>query len=163
MGTITFTQWLCVIVLSSLDHSPLSLELSFLAAQRAKFLEGLGLILQERGRLPRGIKPQELFFLGLFSLLEAIVKQPLKTVLEDVPLDAGLMDALLRGASRYAPWLNMLIAYQRGEWDTALELAASHSLEESDLSSAWAFALRWSAGFFFPDREARRRSLRPLL
>jgi EAL and modified HD-GYP domain-containing signal transduction protein len=151
MGTTTFTQWLCVTVLASLHRRPFSTELSLLASQRAKFLERLGLALQERNRLPKGIKPQGLFFLGLFSLLEAIARLPLQTVLQGVPLATKIMDALLGKASVYSPWLTMFTAYQRGEWETALALAADYGLEERDLFSAWAFALRWSSEFFSPD------------
>jgi EAL and modified HD-GYP domain-containing signal transduction protein len=156
MGTVTFTQWLCVSVLASLDHSPMSIELSFLASQRAKFLERLGLLLQKRGCLPPDIMPQELFFLGLFSLLEAIAKLPLTTILEGVPLEAEVINALLGRESRYAGWLTILAAYQRGEWEVAIRLAADYGLEESDMSSAWAFALRWSSEFFFPEQMAHQ-------
>lgn len=153
MGSDVFTQWLCVAVLSSLDRNPTSFELSFLASQRGKFLEQIGIALQNRGSLPTDVTIQELFLLGLFSLLEAIVKLPLATILQGVPLDPGIIDALTGTKSRYSPWFDLLTRYLHGEWEAALALGAEHGLEESDLSAAWAYALNWSAEFFPPESQ----------
>ncbi|MDR3358426.1 MAG: HDOD domain-containing protein [Desulfovibrio sp.] len=149
MGNVTFTQWLCVNVLGTLDGGPAAFELSFLASQRAKFLESLGETARARSRLPSGIDPQELFLTGLFSLLESILKIPLATLLDGLPLNPGVLDALLGKQSPYSPWLDMLVHYQRGEWDEAIELAERSGLTEADLAAAWAGALGWSSDFFF--------------
>jgi EAL and modified HD-GYP domain-containing signal transduction protein len=155
MGNVTFTQWLCVNVLGTLDDGPAAFELSFLASQRAKFLESLGETARARSRLPSGMEPQELFLTGLFSLLESILKIPLASLLEGVPLNPGVLDALLGKQSPYSPWLDMLEYYQRGEWDEAIELAENSGLTEADLAAAWTDALSWSSDFFFAGSRCR--------
>ncbi|MDR1776515.1 MAG: HDOD domain-containing protein [Desulfovibrio sp.] len=148
MGHVTFSQWLCVNVLGGLDDSPAAFEMSFLASQRAKFLESLGETARAAGHLPSGVEPQELFLTGLFSLLESILKTPLTTILEGVPMNPSVLDALLGKESSYSVWLNMLEHYLRGEWDEAIDLAESLGLSEADLSAAWTMALGWSSDFF---------------
>ncbi|MDR2574081.1 MAG: HDOD domain-containing protein [Desulfovibrio sp.] len=148
MGHVTFTQWLCVNVLGALDDGPAAFELAFLASQRAKFLEILGEKARDCSRLPSGIEPQTLFLAGLFSLLESILKIPLTSILDGVPLVPGMLDALLGKKSPYSLWLDILEHYQRGEWDEAIGLAEGVGLTEADLSAAWTYSLNWSSDFF---------------
>jgi EAL and modified HD-GYP domain-containing signal transduction protein len=149
MGNLTFSRWLCVNVLGTLSEGPVSFEISFLASQRAKFLETLGGISRACSRLPVEVTPQELFLTGLFSLLEALLKTSLVVVLEGVPLKPAVLDALMgKKDSPYSLWLDMLEFYQRGEWDEAIALAENVGLTEADLSHAWTDALGWSSDFF---------------
>ena len=82
---------------------------------------------------------------------------PLTTILEGAPLEAEIVNTLLGKESRYADWLAILLACQRGEWDAVIVLAADYGIVESDLFSAWASALRWSSEFFSPNKTTRRR------
>lgn len=148
VGPVTFMQWICVSVLATLENSPISNEMAFLASQRAKFLETLGKHIDSRHLLPPGVTPASLFLTGLFSLLESLMGMPLTDALEGVPLEPEVIAALSGGTSLYTPWLKVMNHYERGEWDDAVPLARQLHLSESDLVGAYAAALEWSAVFF---------------
>ncbi|MDL2210498.1 HDOD domain-containing protein [Desulfovibrio sp. OttesenSCG-928-O18] len=148
VGPITFMQWLCVSVLATLENSPISHELAFLASQRAKFLESLGKHLDSRRLLPPGVSVSSLFLTGLFSLLESVMGMPLADALDGVPLEPEVVTALSGGVSLYTPWIKLMNHYERGEWDEAIPLARQLHLAESDLTEAYGKALEWSAVFF---------------
>lgn len=154
VGPITFMQWLCVSVLATLENSPISHELAFLASQRAKFLEALGRELDMRRLLPPDITPAFLFLTGLFSLLENVMGMPLADILEGVALEPAIFTALTGGTSMYTPWCRLMDYYERGEWDKCLPIASQLHLTESDLSAAYAKAIEWSAAFFGRNEEA---------
>ncbi|CAK7009238.1 MAG: Cyclic di-GMP phosphodiesterase CdgJ [Desulfovibrio sp.] len=148
VGPITFMQWLCVSVLATLENSPISHELAFLASQRAKFLENLGKALDSRRLLPPDVSTSSLFLTGLFSLLENVMGMPLADVLDGVPLEEAVFVALTGGMSLYTPWFRLMNHYERGEWDKCMGIARQLSLSEQDLATAYTNALEWSAKFF---------------
>lgn len=148
VGRTTFMQWLCVNVLASMESGPVSREMALLAAQRAKFLETLGAILDRRGILPRGVLSQDLFLTGLFSLLASLLGLPVDEVLEDIPLGGGVLEALKGEESSYSSWLRLMELHEQGLWEESLSIAGSLGLTNVDLSAAYADAVAWSASFF---------------
>ena len=148
VGPVMFMQWLCVNVLATLENSLVSHELAFLASQRAKFLECLGKDLSLRKKLPQGITVSSLFLTGLFSLLESVMRMPLKEILDGVPLDGAVFTALTGGESPYSPWIALMDLYERGQWDESLVIARQLGLTERSLTNAYSKALDWSSIFF---------------
>lgn len=148
VGSLTFIKWLCVSVLATLENTPISHELAFLASQRARFLEGLGKTLEGRGKLPQGVTTTALFLTGLFSLLENLMGVPLSVALEGVPLEPEVLTALTGGTSVYTPWYSLMNHYERGEWHACIPIAATLDLSESEMAEAYGKALKWNAAFF---------------
>ncbi len=148
VGRLTFAQWLCVNVLATLDSGAMAQELAFLSSQRAKFLESLGLTLRGRGMMTVEIAPHDLFLAGLFSLFESFMNMPMEKLLEGIPLNPGVADALSGKESPYTPWLKLALSYERGEWEASLPTARSLGLTEAELSAAYAEAVKWSSTFF---------------
>ena len=66
---------------------------------------------------------QEIFLLGLFSMLDAIIGQPMVSVLRELPIPSDLKDALIARSGPLAPILDLVVAYERGEWECAQSLA----------------------------------------
>lgn len=148
VGSMTFMQWICVNVLATLENSPVSHEMAFLASHRAKFLECLGKYLAARLQLTPGLSASSLFLTGLFSLLESVMRMPLAEILDGVPLNQAVYDALLGKKSPYSVWLKLMDHYERGEWEKSISLAHTLNLTKKDLSDAYSQALEWSSLFF---------------
>lgn len=148
VGPVTFMQWLCVNVLANLDNSRSSHDLAYLASQRAKFLETLGGGLAAKKMLVPPVTVSSLFLIGLFSLLESVIRLPLEEILEGVPLEPDVLNALSGKESPYTPWLSLMNLYERGEWEKSLTLARTLHLTEKDLTTAYTKALDWSSIFF---------------
>ncbi len=148
LGRNTFMQWLCVNVLATLESGPVSREMAYLAAERAKFLETLGVTLQRRGALGRGVLPQDLFLTGLFSLLDSLLGMSVDEVLEDIPLSEDVAAALKGEKSAYGPWLSLVRLHEQGDWQAVARVAKTLKLKDEELSLAYVKAVEWSASFF---------------
>lgn len=90
-------------------------ELINLAMSRARFCELLALHSAARD------KSKDIFILGLFSTLDAMLDMPMPAILEKLPLAKNLHDGLVDRTGPYAPYLDMVLAYEQREKTKCLE------------------------------------------
>ena len=139
LGDAGVRKWVAVIVLANLAmHKPR--ELMITALIRGRLCE---LIAPSAGMESR---KSELFLMGLFSLLDAILEQPMKTLLEEIPLAADVRSALLDepSDSPVARLHNLLEAYERGQWDATTRLSAQLGIDETALPALYVDAVAWA-------------------
>lgn len=103
---------------------------------RAKFCE-----LIAKGN---GSNPSELFTLGLFSLIDAILDDSMENILSKLPLTEGIKGALLEKKGKQYDYLQMAVAYQRGDWKHVSEMADDLQLNEEKLPQNFAEAVTWA-------------------
>jgi EAL and modified HD-GYP domain-containing signal transduction protein len=84
------------------------------------------------------------FLLGMCSLLDAILEQPMEAVVSQLPLAAEVRWALLGEQNERRALLDCVIAYERGEWDRFDKLASKAGITDVILRSAYQEALRWT-------------------
>ena len=85
------------------------------------------------------------FLLGMCSLLDAILEVPMPHILAHLPLPEEA-DAALRGQdNRSRRLLDCVIAYEHGDWDHYMTLAARAGLGPNAVPSAYGQALKWFA------------------
>jgi EAL and modified HD-GYP domain-containing signal transduction protein len=84
------------------------------------------------------------FLLGMCSLLDVILEQPMREVLDQLPVDADIRAALLGAPNERRALLDCVIAYERGEWDRFDDLAARAGTSPDVLREAYHEALRWT-------------------
>jgi len=89
----------------------------------------------------------EYFLLGLCSLLDAILRQPLERAVADIPLSDFVREALLGDQRPARSILDAVVAYERGEWDAAIAAIAPLGLPVPALPRAYAEALEWPRAF----------------
>lgn len=128
LGELSLRKWLSLMMLSYMAEDKPS-ELLRLSIQRAAFCEMLAL------RLPAAKKQAQHFFTaGMFSLLDALLDQPMETVLRELALAGDMRDALLgKGVSLLAKILYLVKLYEQGQWQKAIQLAQHAGLEAVDL------------------------------
>ena len=160
LGRQKFHQWLCVTILAELDAAPLSRELAYASALRGKFLEVLARRSNEiLARRNKTAIPQQqgmdtsLFLLGLFSLLENILGIPIEHVRDALPMEEEMVDALVKGTGPYAPWLDLLDAYECGAWDRVDTSVAQLGQSPTVLKASYTEAVLWAADIFISDQQ----------
>jgi EAL and modified HD-GYP domain-containing signal transduction protein len=84
------------------------------------------------------------FLLGLCSLLDVMLCRPMRTVLEEMPLPMGIRNALLGEPNSERSILDMVIAYQSGDFDAAEATARRTGLQAAMLPEVYTDALRWA-------------------
>jgi EAL and modified HD-GYP domain-containing signal transduction protein len=98
------------------------------------------------------------FLLGICSLLDAILEQPMEIVLQDLPVKGEIRAALLGEANNPRALLDCVIAYERGDWDRSETLATSARLNGAVLPGAYSEALSWARDINTSTTSARPRS-----
>jgi EAL and modified HD-GYP domain-containing signal transduction protein len=107
LGLNALKKWVMLITLSASDTQPQ--ELINAALIRAKTCENIA------GKL--GYKSETAFTIGMFSLLDAIMSQPLEQLVENLPLMAEVKTALLRREGELGELLSAVVQYETGDWD----------------------------------------------
>jgi len=97
-------------------------ELVVTSVIRASFCEGL---LMELGLDDHA---QDGFLLGLFSMIDAFLGQPLAEAVERLPLSDEVRAALLGGDNVLRRIYNVVLAWERGAWDEVSMAAAALGL-----------------------------------
>ncbi len=113
-------------------------ELICMACIRGKFCELLG----EASK--REVKVTELFTVGMFSLLDAILDQPMSKIIDKIPLSQNLATALVAKKGLLAAFLILVIAYERGRWLVVSKIAEKLAIPEAEIPPLYLKACKWS-------------------
>lgn len=115
LGVEKLRPWTILSVLASIADKPA--ELAVVALIRARFCQRAG---EPLGIASRG----ELFTLGLFSVIDALMDAPMPDVLASLALPAEVREALVGRRGPRGLLLNCLGVLERGEFDRAEKLVA---------------------------------------
>ncbi|WP_127478116.1 EAL and HDOD domain-containing protein [Sulfurivermis fontis] len=132
LGLATVRNWATLLLLSQIDnHKPR--ELMTIALIRARMCELLSVT-------DSAIDSNQAFTAGLFSLLDAILDQPMETLLDQLPLSMPIKLALLDREGPLGALLKAVVCYERGEWDGVVLRGAV----AIDYNSAYLAAVKWA-------------------
>jgi EAL and modified HD-GYP domain-containing signal transduction protein len=110
MGLKEVKKWFALGVLGQLtDDKPH--ELMLRALTRAKLAEELA------PNLGMAERSSELFLLGMFSLIDAVLDSEMTEIMEELPLDQQIKKALLGYDCRLRTALDMILSYEKAEWE----------------------------------------------
>jgi EAL and modified HD-GYP domain-containing signal transduction protein len=137
LGVRELRRWASLVALTCLAEDAAA-EVTHSALVRARFCEGLA------EKLEMQEATQSLFLLGLLSLIDVIVGRPMEEILSSLPIEDEIKQALLGESNRYREILDIVTAYEAGQWDRLPETAASLGLAEGALPAGYEDALRWS-------------------
>lgn len=136
IGIDALRKWASIISLSSLSDKPPYL-LSF-ALTRARTLE----LLAETGRVG---SRDSYFTVGIFSLVDAFFDRPKEELLDSLPFDQAIREAILSGAGHLGLLLETVKCHEVGRWDAIVWGAlAEHGIDASRLAAAYLQAAGWA-------------------
>ena len=84
-----------------------------------------------------------LFIVGVFSLLDAILKMPMETVLEKIQLPETVSEALLTRSGIYGPFLQLTEACEDSDDKKILEIAELLQFDATKVNECHIAALAW--------------------
>lgn len=111
LGWNQVKAWLRMAVLTDLAPADKSTELVRLAALRSNFFR----LAAERSKYDAEA-PDELFLLGLFSLLEAMLDIPIEEVVQTLPISEKLKAGLRREYKPFSLWLELAQRVEAADW-----------------------------------------------
>ncbi len=86
----------------------------------------------------------ELFTVGLFSLIDAILDTPMEAIMKRLPLSEHIKQALLTGEGDLAQILTIAASYQQGYWERAASSAASLGVNMASVPKYYMESLGWA-------------------
>ena len=116
LGVENLRQWATLSVLASIDDKPP--ELTLTALVRARFCERAGAQLG----MPR---PGELFTLGLFSVIDALMDASMPEVLTSLPFPTDMREALIHHRGEKGLLLDCVMRIEAGDFDRAKTIVSS--------------------------------------
>jgi EAL and modified HD-GYP domain-containing signal transduction protein len=141
LGPRQFKQWASLLLMASMGSDKPD-ELVVRALIRGRFCESLAPMLGMKQR------SQELFLLGMFSVIDAILGRPLNEILKDLPLSDEVKDALSGKPNRLRAVFDYALAYEKGDWDGLSARAAVLGLDESGIPAVYLSAVHWAKRSF---------------
>ena len=109
---------------------------------RARFAENLAPVFDY------AMRKDELFLMGLFSLLNLILDMPMEEALEQVGVSNEIKKALVSDDGIFSPQLEFLLSYEAGDWQEVSRLMVLHDIEMHDVYDAYVEALKWYGHMF---------------
>ena len=116
-------------------------ELFVQAASRAKFCEDLAAESGLRQRQP------ECFLTGMFSVMEALLGRKIDDILNELPIDDQIKDALRGRENDIRRRLDCVLAYEEGDWKNFLQISEEFSIEEDKLANMYVRSIVWGDEF----------------
>lgn len=140
LGWQNLKSWLRVILLSEVSESNNASELIFLSAQRGKFLEQVG-----TDHDFWGFEPDALFLLGMFSLLDALLNQPMAQIVKYLPLADKLKGALcMESNNEYVPLLRLAQYFEEARFDESDAMINQLGLDKLKVNLAYGGSIDWA-------------------
>jgi len=138
LGEREVKKWATLMALSAMaEDKPAELVRQGLV--RALFLESLA------ERTGRASDKSDFFLMGLLSVIDAIMDRPLDEILSQLPLTKMLCDGLLGRHNPFRESFEVVLAYEKGEWDRFDICCEQAGISRKELPAIYVEAIR-SAG-----------------
>jgi EAL and modified HD-GYP domain-containing signal transduction protein len=136
MGQVEVKKFIALLALANLgDNKPF--ELIHLSLIRAKFCDLMGQAKSLSNNPPTG------FILGLFSLLDALLDQPMEDIVEKLPIGGNIKAALCGDESELRQFLSLIRAFEAGYWKGVANISKQLSLDLKMTQAFYNESLKW--------------------
>ena len=142
LGEKKIKNWIRALLLSEVIRDDKPDELINLSVTRAAFLQ----YISQSATTP--LPPESFYILGLFSLLNVIVDQPMHEVLKYLALSESIRTTLLGENTLQSPWLDLALRLERGDWTAVQFHLGTLGLSAEEVTQAYTAALRHTHSFF---------------
>lgn len=138
LGRHELYRWLSIGMFRMADGSPRDEVLLELALARAHFLETIGRAKHSKAQC------DELFLLGLLSLLDSLLGVPMSTVVKHIHLSPALSEVLLNSSGPLGRFLMLVIAQEKGHGENVARLAAQLEIPLETIDAVATEAKAWA-------------------
>lgn len=143
LGRHQLYRWLTLILFAGTSDAPPPALVS-LAATRGRLAELLGKHSAVAELRPRDAQDQ-LFIVGMFSLLETLLNMPLARILQEIKLPETIVAALTQRQGPYGGILSLIDALETGNLAGIGHLLPTLGIDADTLSKLHLEAMAWSA------------------
>lgn len=134
LGEEELRKWAALVIIHHLGEGHPE-ELFLLSLIRARLAENLA----QQAKVD---SPAEMFLIGLLSLLDVYLGQPLEALLAELPLCPVILDALAGAPGPQRRVLELVLALEEANWQQVRELAVPLRVPEAEITAAYLEALK---------------------
>ncbi|HSR10751.1 MAG TPA: HDOD domain-containing protein, partial [Thermodesulfobacteriota bacterium] len=141
LGEKEIKKWLSMLTLANMGKDKPD-ELAVHTIARARFCESLAPL---AGLLHRA---EDLFLVGMFSLIDAFLDRPLPEVLEEIPIKDEIRGAILGEENKLTEVYRYAVSYEKGDWGQLAEQQVRIGVDEERPPKLYRDSLRWGNDAF---------------
>jgi len=134
-------NWISLVALANMGKDKPE-ELAVWSIVRAKFCESMG----PSFRLDQ--RADDLFLMGLFSLIDAFLDRPLPDILQEIPIEGSIKDALLGEKNPLLDVYLYALDYEKGSWEEITHQQSKFAIEEYLPLRLYLEAVQWGQRCF---------------
>ena len=82
--------------------------------------------------------------MGMFSLLDVLVGRPMAEIVEKINLSENIKLALTNTGNRYRDILDMVLHYEKAEWDDFLEYVKRLGANAAQIPPHYRTSIEWA-------------------
>ena len=136
LGEREIRKWIHLVVVSDMGQGKPD-ELTRLSLIRGRFIELLSEATDLRGQ------SQNIFLIGLFSLLDVILSKSMEEVLEEIQAPQIIKQSLIYEDGQVGNLYKLVIAYEKAEWDKVILYAEEFKLDYQSITGSYIDSLEW--------------------
>lgn len=136
IGVVELKKWITLLMLKEFVADKPD-ELIKMALVRAKFMEDIS-------KKMKGVSPNSAFMVGLFSMIDTMMSKPLIEIIDEMPLEDAVVDALLGIPGNLTNLLNVIKCYESGNWESLFEKAEAIDISQDIIVEVYINALSFS-------------------
>jgi EAL and modified HD-GYP domain-containing signal transduction protein len=137
IGEVGIRRFLSLISMAGLAGNKPD-ELIKVSLVRAKFCELLG------NHPGSSAETSELFTLGLFSLIDAIMDASMEDLMSQIPISGNIKEVLISGTGDLSGYLRLVESYEKGNWGEIDEATNIMGIDHDDLPRRYMESLSWA-------------------
>ena len=136
LGQKELKRWINTAVVNEISSDQPN-ELTRLTLLRARFAENLA------GLFEMKMQSEELFLMGLFSVLDIILDKPMEEALEMIQVSKEIKSALISREGKLAPVLEFILAYETADWSEVSRIMVLKNIDTDKVYQAYLDTLSW--------------------
>ena len=137
LGKREVKKWLTIIVMSGIGRDKPS-ELMNAVIVRARFCE---LTAKHFKLHPH---PSDGFLMGMFSMVDSFLDRPKLEILEELPLDDEIKDALLGREGVLLDVLNLVTSFEKAEWNDFFKNTEALGIDAEEVGNLYVESVEWA-------------------
>lgn len=136
LGQVELKKFLSLLFTAQIS-SDKPAELMRMSMTRARFAEGLA-------QLHGEVDTDKAFLTGLMSLMDAILDEPIDSVMSKLPLAKEIKEALIEKKGTLADYIKLIQFYETAQWQDASTAINTLQLANDKVPDAYHTAVQWA-------------------
>jgi EAL and modified HD-GYP domain-containing signal transduction protein len=136
MGIVEIKKWIFLMLLIGVKSKETN-ELVKNCLIRGKMME----LLAKEQKLPN---PLNYFLAGMFSAIDILLNKRMKDVLDELPLDSEVKQALLGNNNRLKEYLDLVISYEKFSWEEIEKSSVLQKVGKDKILKNYVAAIEWA-------------------